>query len=1196
MPGFTDLAATLSADRRARGRQFEHISHWYLTNDPQYQGTLRRVWLWDDWPGRWGADAGIDLVAEDNAGRLWAIQAKAYDQRYAVTKADVDTFLAESSRGVFSYRLLIATTDKLSPNARRTIDAQEKAIGLIGLSDLLTADVDWPADPGQLRPSPAREPAQPRDYQREAIDAVVTGFNNADRGQMIMACGTGKTLTAQFIARALDAQRTLVLVPSLSLLKQTMRVWQSQGRPGVEALPVCSDETVSRTEDIPVEHVSELGLPVTTDPTEIATFLRKRSGPRVVFCTYQSSQRIAEAFALGKVPEFDLAVADEAHRCVGPESSNFAAVLDGDRIKASRRLFMTATPRYFTGRVIKAAGDVDLEVASMDDETKFGKVFHRLGFSEAIRRELLTDYQVAIVGVDDATYRDYANKGKLVTRGGTAITNARSLAGQIGLATAMRKYDLRRVISFHSRVARAQEFAEEMPTVIDWMPAHQRPTGGLWSRHASGAMTAGERHFLLQHLRRLDDGERGLLTNARCLSEGVDVPTLDGVAFIDPRRSEVDIVQAVGRAIRKADNKVVGTIVIPIFVNTDADPEIALDDSVFKSVWDVIKALRAHDDDLAEQIDALRREMGRHGGAPRLPDKIHLDLPVRVGAEFACAFEARLVEQTSPSWEFWFGLLQRYVDEHGTALVLQAHVTDVGYRLGTWVTTQRLQRSKGRLSETRQKLLDALPGWSWDPKADQWEDGIWHLREYVDVHGTAGVRDDHVCDDGFRLGKWVGKQRTKWTTLPADRQDRLQSLPGWTLDARSALWETSLAALTSYAAENGHASPPRGLLIDGIDLESWVRRQRRTWDQLSEERRQRLRVLSGWTLNMLDDKWESGYRHLVEYVEATGDARVLQSHVAEDGYRLGKWVGVQRRTWDKLREDRKQRLAQLPGWTLNAREDWWEDWFRRLKEYVAEHGDARVPGTYVTPDGARLGSWVNNQRSTWRSMSSERRHRLEQLPGWTLDSRTAFWEDGFRRLEKYAGERGAAQPPSNCIRDGFKLGVWVNTQRQNWATLDADRRRRLEQLPGWTLNTKITQWEEGFGHLTAYVDEHGTALVPSDCLFHGFKLGQWVAVQRSGWDSLHEERRERLLSLPGWAVSARDAWWEKGYMQLQHYAGENGHARPPQSCASENGFRLGAWVATQRQSYAKGQLNEDRRKRLATLPGWEWKPRPGSTG
>jgi Helicase conserved C-terminal domain len=241
--------------------------------------------------------------------------------------------------------------------------------------------------------------------------------------------------------------------------------------------------------------------------------------------------------------------------------------------------------------------------------------------------------------------------------------------------------DLHRIISFHSYVNRARDFAAEMPDVLAWMPARQRPKGALRSRHASGEMSAGERHVLLQHLSRLDDGERGLLTNARCLSEGVDVPTLDGVAFVDPRRSEVDIVQAVGRAIRKSEDKNVGTLVIPVFIDTDEDPEIALDSSVFKPVWDVIKAHRAHDEDLGEQLDELRRAMGKKGSRPRLPDKIHVDVPAKVGADFARAFGVRLVEQTTTSWEFWFGLLEKYVAENGTARVLGQTATFHGQLL-----------------------------------------------------------------------------------------------------------------------------------------------------------------------------------------------------------------------------------------------------------------------------------------------------------------------------------------------------------------------------------------------------------------------------------------------------------------------------------------------------------------------------------
>ena len=194
-----------------------------------------------------------------------------------------------------------------------------------------------------------------------------------------------------------------------------------------------------------------------------------------------------------------------------------------------------------------------------------------------------------MVGVTDSMYRRWAEQGEFVTLDGERVTDARSLAGQIGLAKTMRKYDLKRIVSFHSRVAAARRFADELPAVIAWLPRSSRPSGSLWAEHVSGAMSSGVRDARLRHLRAVGEGERGLLSNARCLGEGVDVPTLDGVAFIDPRRSTIDIIQALGRAIRKAPDKKVGTIVIPVFVDEDADPEEALDASAFKHVWDVLE-------------------------------------------------------------------------------------------------------------------------------------------------------------------------------------------------------------------------------------------------------------------------------------------------------------------------------------------------------------------------------------------------------------------------------------------------------------------------------------------------------------------------------------------------------------------------------------------------------------------------------
>ena len=266
MPGLGDLIDTLDPDDRLRGLQFETICKWFLTHDPGYRRELKTVWLWDEWPGRWGADAGIDLVAETHAGDVWAIQAKCYRADRPVTKHDMDKFLSESSRSVFSYRLLIATSDDLHGTARRTVQAQEKPVGLLLRSDLEHAQVDWRFDLDDLHapPSPVK---MARPHQREALEAVAAGFETYDRGQMVMACGTGKTLTALWVTERLKSDRTLVLVPSLSLLKDTLREWTAHATADFLFLPVCSDVTV-RGADLWVSSTSELGFPVTTNPGE----------------------------------------------------------------------------------------------------------------------------------------------------------------------------------------------------------------------------------------------------------------------------------------------------------------------------------------------------------------------------------------------------------------------------------------------------------------------------------------------------------------------------------------------------------------------------------------------------------------------------------------------------------------------------------------------------------------------------------------------------------------------------------------------------------------------------------------------------------------------------------------------------------------------------------------------------------------
>ncbi len=684
---FIEAKIRRDADGTSFGGDFEWLCQWFLENAPRYRGLFDQVWLWKDWPERWGPDAGIDIVARTREGELWAIQAKADHPDRTISKREIDSFLSESNRSQFAYRLLMATTDDIGATARRTLHGQEKPVGLVLRGHFLMEEVQWPAQIGGTAEQLPRWTARP--HQATAIDAVVNGYRDHDRGRLIMACGTGKTLTALWIAERLQSSLTLVLVPSLSLVQQNLAEWGRHSAQDFDKLVVCSDESVvQRNEDTALQSTADLGVKVTTEPAEIRQFLDEhRKRPAVVFATYQSSDRIATAYREGEAPAeprggritnrtgsagaspsrqskpFDLAICDEAHRLAGHAEGLFATVLDGKKIKASKRLFMTATPRYFKEHVKRRAAELEFELVSMDDAHVFGPEFHVLTFHEAISAKpepLLTDYQVVVIGVTDREAKAWAERATLVRlparrgspdpaetadrrspphaaherqtprgdlrskrRAGSGdprtaqefTTDARTLAAQIGLAKAMQKYDLRKLITFHSSVAKAARFVDatrrdSLPGVIPHLTRSARPSGKLWTKHISGRTPAGQRATLLKGLGHLPEDTRGILSNCACLGEGVDVPVLDGVAFIDPKRSMVDIIQAVGRVIRKAAGKQLGTIVIPVFIDESEDADHVLSQSAFEPVWQVLKALRAHDRRLADELDQLRLLLG----------------------------------------------------------------------------------------------------------------------------------------------------------------------------------------------------------------------------------------------------------------------------------------------------------------------------------------------------------------------------------------------------------------------------------------------------------------------------------------------------------------------------------------------------------------------------------------------------------
>ena len=663
---------TESFTEREKGTKFERLMRSWLLTDPRYN-ELEKVWLWEDFPGRkdfGGTDTGIDLVAKTEMGDYWAIQCKCYAKDAVIDKPAVDSFLATSSRTFtnevtcqttrFAKRIWISTTNHWGSNAEEAIRHQDPPFSRVGLIDLNSSCVDWQKLMDGLTGNSALvEGKKPRKHQLDAISKAYTHYitENNNRGKLIMACGTGKTYTSLLIIEQLLGNKGLVLfmVPSIALLGQSLNAWSADAKKPIKAVCICSDSKASRKiqnkYDDMDDSVVDLAVPASTNPQSIASQLKKyrsHDGLVVVFSTYQSIDAVSAAQQEilsetdGEYGVFDFIICDEAHRTTGvklsdKDESNFTKIHSNDNVQGRKRLYMTATPRLYGESAKIKASEKDCILCSMDDKALYGDEFYRVNFSYAVQNGLLTDYKVLVLTVGEDDVPENIRRDVTDTTTELNFDDTSKLIGVINGLSKMiqgddhRTWDadphmMRRAVAFcssidrsASRVGIASKYvASALPKISEKYDENLDAeslshTVSIATKHIDGSMNSQERNGILQWLADEPENDREcrVVTNVRCLSEGVDVPSLDAVLFLSARNSQVDVVQSVGRVMRTfhkglPDEKKYGYIIIPIVVPSDVSAEEALDNSkTFDVVWEILNALRSHDDRFNAMVNKI---------------------------------------------------------------------------------------------------------------------------------------------------------------------------------------------------------------------------------------------------------------------------------------------------------------------------------------------------------------------------------------------------------------------------------------------------------------------------------------------------------------------------------------------------------------------------------------------------------------
>ena len=1207
----TSTTDTTTKTTRA-GKLFEYFTKLCFLYDNEFseEYNCKDIYLYDEIPNDLKqklnlptVEHGIDLLIVDHHEQIIAVQCKFKNDETVKLNWNADklgNFFGFARNA--NLHCIFSNSSDITQVAQNLTD-NFKFFSYSHLQNISAASFEKMRNALIGEPIKEIKKPKPHDYQEEAIEAVVNHFKDNERGQLILPCGAGKTFTSLWIKEKLQASNTLVLVPSLALLRQIKSNWNEAYNTKFIRLNVCSEKDIDIDidNDIAITHTYEIPGNVTSDKNLVALFLKKE-GDKVIFSTYQSLQVVVDALQLLPNFHFDLIIADEAHKTAGFEDQNkFTLVHNNDKVRGLKRLYMTATPRIASPELkAKHSGRI-VFLKDMSNPKVYGKEAYRMTFGTAIEKGILVKYKIIAVGVSDTDLKNYIERNIQLTKSESITDYAHNYA----LNIVMEKYKAFHALTFHSRIKNAVDFSKR----------HNRLVQDVVSTSISGTQTTSEREIILKAFEKAD---KAIVSNAKCLTEGVDVPVIDVVYYSDPKNSKIDIVQSAGRALRKAKhrNKEWGFIVVPIFHKDRETVEDAIDKSDYRNLITVIRSLCDQDERLVSEINELAWEKEYKKRKATIEVTFSDDETDRViqfeeiKEKLKNALFNQVIESLKDSWEIHFKEVEEFFNTNGHSNIPARHKTKDGFGLGTWCVSQRVNYNKGLLSDEEITKLQKL-NFDFDPDKTLFENDFKKLLEYKQKNGHV-----NVPTIGSTLGRKVNRLRTYYRRgkLSTEKIERLSAIGFQFIVSDVKSWNERFEELKDFYEVNEHLNIKE---TENIGLLQWCYKQRKQRNKLSSEQLEKLKSIDFESNFKLIDREDNFLNRLVQlqaYFKKSNTFFIPEKD--NENRQLKYWLGKLRTKYNNgtLSKEKELMLNDI-GYFFNDvsyEDSLWNEKFNDLEAFYEKYNTFIL---FDKPDYAYLNKWLQYQRKLFKKgkLQDEREKKLKSIgysftenygyiPSITREKKPKYWDKIIDELNRYKSENESfdgieKKPQYKTLYQGIKKIKKAYDSK----TLSNEKISQLVKLKyDFTFNPiiqkpqKIDTWQLRFDELKEHFNKTSSFHLSFKDL-HQKIIATWLTKQRRLFkqNKLSIDKINQFETI-GYSLSKdykikkvktkekiNETKWDNKFAQFKTYYEAN---KTFYILIGDNeNKKLRVWVQSQISNYRRGKLTDLQIQKLASI-------------